>query len=347
MKKITLFETSYAKTRPLAIMAGAAVPFLIKNGPAVLLQPNQIKELENTRIYSSTPMSKLFQDIVNANKLNNFIFMNLARYSSDIPEVLALDDITVDGKNIPNVIAPKQLQKCWINLTPITTVKDSYNGSLNLTDVSAFTNMVLRSALVSTYNDSDIWLNPRLSATVIEMYAFTVSHVLTQAFGLTYEEEKFVQTLFACYYAQLLGGANDSLKMPALLMRCTFLGSAQDIILRMEQILQYRDNNGEDILTPVKIISILNQCGPARMKNFMPTMLHRYFSASSLDSQIMLIALEYPPYFVFQMLRLTSGYKNVLMKTVTTKYKQLLLKLNQFASDMQTTNALLIKLNRG
>ena len=347
MKNFTLFDTSFAKARSISSMAQNAVPFLIKNGPLVVLQDNQIRELESTRIYSSTPISKMFQDITNAGKLNNFVFTNLARFAKDIPEILALDDITVDGKAIPNTPVPAQFQKCWINITPITAVKDSYNGTLNITDAPTLASFVVRSALVSTYLDNDIWLNPRLAAIVIESYSMTVTHVLRQAFNLSYEEEKFVQTLFAAYYAQMLGDASCSLKIPPMLLRCSFLGSIQDITERLESINQYRDNNGDDILTPIKICNILKKCGPVRMQKFEPTMLYRFLSSSSIDSQLMMVAIDYPPYWVYQMLRIASGYKNPVMSNVIKLNGQLKTKVNQFATELQASNQITAKLNRG
>lgn len=346
MNNFTLFDTSFAKARSLTTMAQTAVPFIIKNGPLVVL--NDIRDLEAVRVFSSTPLSKLFQDITNAGKLSNFTFLNLSRFNKDIPEILALDDIVIDAKTIPTTPVPAQLQKCWINITPITSVKDSYNGSLNISDAAAFASMIVRAAIVQSYNDSvTAWLNPRLATIVIENYAMTISHVLRQAFTLGFEEEKFVQTLFAAYFAQLLGDKNAPLKVPPMLMRCTFLGSAADILGRLEQIEQYRENGGEDILHPIKICGILAACGPERMKKFVPTMLYRFLSSSSLDSQTMMIAVDYPAYWVFQMLRVASGYKNPIMSNVIKLNTQMKTKINGFAQELQSSNQILSKLNRG
>lgn len=345
MNNFTLFDTSFAKARSVTSMAQQAVPFIIKNKPLIVLE--DIRDLESVRVFSSTPLSKLFQDITTAGKLSNFTFLNLSRFNKDIPEILALDDIVIDAKYIPSTPVPAQLQKCWINITPITSVKDSYNGSLNITDSAAFATMVVRAAIVSSYNDSDNWLNPRLATIVIESYALTISHVLRQAFTLSYEEEKFVQTLFAAYFSQMLGDKSAPLKVPPMLMRCSFLGSAADIIGRLELINQYRENNGEDILHPIKICSILSACGPERMKKFVPTMLYRFMSSSSLDSQTMMIAVDYPAYWVFQMLRVASGYKNPVMSNVIKLNTQMKTKINGFASELVSSNQILTKLNRG
>ena len=347
MNNNTLYDTSFAKARNISGMLQSAVAFLIKNGADVILQDNQIKDLENTRLYSSTPISKMFQDITNAGKLNNFVFLNMNRHGSDIPQILTLDDIVIDGRVTTSVPLPAQLQKCWINITPITSIKDSYNGTLNITDVAAFAASVVRAALCSTYNDTtDVWMNPRLEAVIVESYSATITHVLRQAFSLSFEEEKFVQTLFAAYYCQMLSGGSANLQFPAMLGRCQFLGTINDIAARMDVILPYRENNGNDILTPTKICQILNKVGPARMNKFQPAQLYRYLSSSSIDSQTMMIAIDYPPYWVFQMLRVVSGYKNPVMSNVIRLNTSLKNKLVSFATELQASNQITAKLNR-
>ena len=348
MTKITLFDTPYARSRCLESMLLPAVTFLVKQGPLVILTDDQVAELSNLRIYSSNPLTKLFQDLTVAGALRNFVYTNLSRMSSDIPQILALDDVVVDGKMVPNVTVPTQLQKCWINITPFTSSRDSYNGGVNITDASAFASVVVRAALCQTYDDAgDMWLSPRLAACIVESYAQTISHVCRQAYNLSYEETQFVATLFAAYYSQVLSGPTSSLKMPPMLMRCPFLGSGQDIVRRMEDINQYRENMGDDLLTPYKICAILAKCGPARMNTFSPQQLYRFVSSSAVDSQVMLIAIDYPPYWAYQMLRVIAGVKNPLMSTVMKMNPKLKTTMTQFATELQSTGAILQKLQRG
>lgn len=346
MKNITLFDTSFAKARAIPGMLQQAVTFLIKNGPEVIVPEDTVRELGNIRLYSSTPISKLFQDITNAGKLNNFTFVNLNRFGKDIPQILALDDIVIDGRTVPNLPVPAQLQKCWINISPITSIKDSYNGTLNITDVATFASLVVRAALCTSYVDNDVWMNPRLEAIIVESYSATIAHVLRQAFNLAFEEEKFVQTLFAAYFCQMLSGGQSNLAMPPLLGRCQFLGSMSDIVARMEDIKPYRENGGNDMLYPVTICKILNAVGPARMNKFQPAQLYRYLSSSSIDSQTMMIAIDFPPYWVYQMLRIASGYKNPVMSNVIKLNGMLKTKVTSFATELQSTNQLLMKLDR-
>lgn len=345
MKKITLFETPFAKSRSINTMLDHALTFMIKSSSDVQLRPEQLNDIANVKILSNTPISKMFQDLILAEKHRSFVVINLSTYRGDIPEILALDDIVIDGKVIPNLPVPASLQKCWINITPVVGKQNSYNGMLNITDAATLANLVVRAALVTSYNDNDIWLNPKHAAYVIENYSLTVSNVLRQIYNLDVNECLFVQTIFAAYYAQCLGGSSSPLEKPPLLMRCQFLGSGKDIVDRLEIIKPHRENNGNDVLTPTKISNILAVAGPPRMNKFKPQNLYRFMSSSSIDSQVMMIGVDYPPYWLYQMLRLASGYKNPVMSNAIhlLGHKN---KLSQFVQELQQSNIITQKVKR-
>lgn len=292
MRKLTLFDTPFSKARSLSNMVPPALTFLIKNKD-VFVSDKGMQTLSDLKLYSSTSMSKLYQALVEADKLKHFVVLDFTSHKEDVPEILTMDKVVIDGKYIPNIPVPTPIQKCWVNLTPILGKKDAYNGALLITDTTTLCAMFVKAFLVSTYNDMDLWLNPKLSVFVIETYSMTIAEVLTQAYNLDYDEKRYVQTLFATYYAQLLGGEEGDLDRPPLLMRCSFLGSTRDITARLERIEKFR--NKDEILTPSKICEILTKEGPARMKKFSNVQLYRYMSSSALDSTEMMIAVDYPP----------------------------------------------------
>ena len=343
----TIFDTPYAQSRNLSDKSVQALTFLIKNGPYVILSEDKMSDIAAAKLFSSTPMSKMFQDICAAGRLNNFTFLDFTKLKDSIPEAISYDEITIDGKTIPDTPVPAQIQKCWINLTPVLSAKDSYHGSLILTDMAAAAGMVVRAALCQTFNDTPgMWLNPKMASEVIECYASIAGHVCRQTYNLNFEEQKFVETLFATYMAQLLGPADEDLKTPPLLLRCTFLGSANDIMGRLESINQYRELNGDSVLRPADICKILSKAGPPRMNNFLPQNFYRSMSSSSIDSQTMLIAIDYPPYWVYQMLRNVSGYKNPLISTAMRMNLKLKNLMTQFGTELQASGTIVERLNR-
>ena len=347
MSLYTLFDTPYAQARDLSGKSAQALTFLIKNGPYVIVPESQMSDIASAKLFSSTPMSKMFQDICSAGKLTNFVFLNFTQLKDSIPEAVSYDEITIDGKVIPSVPVPAQMQKCWINLTPVLSAKDSYHGSLILTDMAAAASMIVRAALCQTFDDVvGMWLNPKMASEVIECYASIAGHVCRQTYNLNFEEQKFVETLFATYMAQMLGPADGDLKVPPLLLRCTFLGSANDIIGRLESINQYRELNGDSVLRPAKICEIIAKAGPPRMNHFLPQNFYRSMSASSLDSQTMLVAIDYPPYWVYQMLKNVSGYKNPLISTAMRMNLKLKNLMTQFGTELQGSGVIVEQLNR-
>lgn len=341
MNKPTLFETPFAAARSLNKELTGAVVYLTKYYPLVHVDNGFLNDVKT---YSSTATSMIFNNLKAAEKIKHFMFYNLGK-SANTPSILTINDISIDGKAIPDISIPDTLKKCWINLTPIISQKDSYNGRINVTDVTELANIMTRGALTNSYHNSkDLWLSPNLSTYVIEFYSGVISNTLGQVYNLNYDERLYVQTLFAAYYAQCLGGEKSPLDMPPLLFRCTFLGSVADITDRMNSIQESRDNDGDSYLYPSVICKILAKHGPARMNKFDPVYLYRHISATAMDSQIMLIALDFPPYWVYQMLRVAHGYKNPIMSNML-KLTGTKIKLQQFAKDMAESDVIIRKVN--
>ena len=295
-------------------------------------------------MFSSTPMSRLFQDLVEFDKLNAFVCYNLSNMVEDIPEVLTIQDICIDGKSIPSLPVPARFQKCWINLTPISTKLDPYNVQYNITDATQLANLFVRAALITGYEDNDLWLSPKLATFVIEMYATAIGCEMSRIYSLDYNESMFVQTLFAAYFAQLLGGQSNAGVVPTLLNRCSFLGTMNDITDRIMSVAEY-NTHPDKLWTPEQICSAVRANGPVRMRKVSRVQLYRFLSSSSLDSITMAIALEYPPYWVYQLLRVASGAKIPTLSNVI-KLRNLKSKIMQFATDIVGTNAIINKVKR-
>lgn len=342
MNKPTLFETPFAAARSLNKELPPAVAYLIKYNDIVHVDPGFINDIN---VYSSTSASVIFNNLKVDGKASSFMFYNIGR-APDVPPILTVNDISIDGSHIPAVSVPKNLQKCWVNLTPIISQKDSYNGRINVTDTTELANLMMRGALVMSYhNTTDLWLPPNLAVYVIEFYSGVIANALGLVYNLNHDERLFVQTMFAVYYAQCLGGTNAPLDIPPLLMRCQFLGSGANIADRINSIKELRPNNGDSYLHPSMACDIIAERGPERMRKFSNVYLYRYLSATAIDSQIMLLAVDYPPYWVYQMLKVAHGYKNPVMSNML-KLTGTKIKLQQFAKDLAESNIILRKLDK-
>lgn len=339
----SIFNTKFGQASGLAEQAHHALTFLIKNGTLISVQDADLKALTAIRSYSQTTMTEIYNHIVEDNKLSSCYVMDLTKFNKDMPEILANEDICIDGKAIPE--APSNFSKAWINITSVLGKRSSTHNLPIITDTAKFNRLFVRGVLCMSYNDSDMWLDPKLAAFIIESYSMTAAMLLQRSYNLNPEEFKFVQTLFATYYAQLLGGSAVGLKVPPLLNRCGFLGSMADIGSRLEMIESYRPDEGESMLSVPMICSLITKVGPPRMHEFQVNKFYQIFSASTTDSQAMLIALDYPPYWVYQMLKTLSGEKNPMLSTIF-KMSGLTQRATQFAKDLNTSSLFIAKVNR-
>jgi hypothetical protein len=246
--------------------------------------------------------------------LGMFYIYDLSKMTKDIPELLSFSDITIDGAWLQPA-PPEELRKVWINLTPYISKRRGPNDELVVSDVYALAQLLLRGALVASYHDSDFWLTPHLAPMVIQSYARACAGVISRMTAIDMNEHKVVETWFAAYYAQLMGGETLDLKYPPLLNRCQFLGSTADIKARLEQGEELRKQSGSDRLTLELVMAILTTTGSDRLKHVDLGMLRRSFAMQSSDATVMTMALEYPPYWVSQLYNTASGSRNFVIKS--------------------------------
>ena len=343
--RIALADTPFVQARDFSTHIKNALTFLIKN-PNVILPKEKIKDIGTQRLFSSTPTSRIFHNVVAANKLDNFVFLDYTGMTGrgvSIPEILTSDDLCIDGKAISTVPVPALVQKCWINITPILGKRDAYNDSVFFTDLGQLASLVSRAALCQVYNDVNNWITIRQQLLLIKLFSVIMAQVITNTYRLDPVERRVVMTIFAYYYAQMVGSQEAiNAKIPPLLMRCQFLGSGTDIIQVSEELEKYK-TDGQ--LTLMGLIQAIRTMGPSRMKNYNLQILFRSIASASIDSTIMIIAMSYPPYFLHQLLRVASGYKNPILSGVI-KAIGLKRDLEELAGDVADNPSLVGALNR-
>ena len=346
--RLTLLDTPYVRARDVSSHMKGALTFLIKN-QEVILPKDKMRDIENQRLFSSTPTSRIYQSIVASGKLNNFLFLNYLPVTGrgiSIPELLTADDLCIDGKSITDFPVPALVQRCWINITPILGnrgKRDSYNDSIFFTDLGQLTHLVTRAALCEAYHDTNNWISIRQQLLLIELYSVIMAQVITNTYRLDPIERRLIMTLFAYYFAQMVGSQEAAgADIPPLLMRCQFLGSGADIMGIAEELKPYKKDG---FLSLDGLIQVIQKHGPPRMKKYSLQILFRSIAGSSLDSSTMIISQYYPPYFLYQLLRVASGYKNPIISGVI-KALNLKRKLDELANDIADSPNLLGNLNR-
>ena len=116
MSKLTLLNSRYAKASGLSEQARKALMYLIKYQSLVLV-PEQVNEIiKNVRVFVRTPITDMFQRVIDTDKLDQFSVLNYTQMGLNLPELLTYDEITVDGKSIPDTSVPDGNAKASIDI---------------------------------------------------------------------------------------------------------------------------------------------------------------------------------------------------------------------------------------
>jgi len=292
-----------------------AIAFLLQYYNMVAVDNNDLTTLKNLKNFSNSSVSKLFTYIVDAGKLDKFICLDYSRLAGvSIPEILTMTSITIDGSKDSSM--PKSLQKIWCNITPYIRKRKSLYENVIYTDVNRVHELFVRGALCKTYNNNDLYLNTDIATLLIESYALTITGILSMAYSLSSLQDRAIITiLFAAYFAQKINTSSD-LNIPEILYKCKRLyGPTTGVdISVLPHFMKYKDNPNSP-LTIYEVCKIIGEHGPDRMKTFNVNHLNSLFSRGSSDTSTMLIALEYPPYYLMQLLLLADNYKNYTLSS--------------------------------
>ena len=320
MKKTTITATPFGAALRLEDEAMEAAKFMVRH-PSALLGEDVFNSIKSSvKMTVSSAFAEIYSKVVeNSGWKSSFTLLDLSNPEESIPTIFTLDDITIDGKYIRNQQLPKTLHNAWINLTPIlgkrNTLGGSYNG-VTIKDTPRLAALISRAVLCMSYNDADVWLTSYDSAILLDAFTFTMTFPIKQLFNLDVEEEKLVKTLFAVYFAQLLHGTNDNLDIPPILNRCTWLGTPREIMARLDSVAEDRAalcnihklEPGQ--MTLETTCQLIAMHGPDRMKGFSSATLVRYMSRSAMERNSTIMAMYYPPYFVYMLLAAMHGLKH-------------------------------------
>lgn len=355
MKKKTISDTPFGMALDLKNQAIEAAKFLVRHQSAMLGEDafNAIKS--SVKMTVSSAFADIYSKVVeNGVWESGFTLLDLSDLDDSVPTIFTLDDITVDGKYITEHM-PKSLQTAWINLTPILGNKgtrNAYNSFLQIKDSPRLAALVSRGIMCMSYNDSDGWLNATLNEVILDAYSYVLTLPIKMMFNIDVEQDKLLRTFLAAYYAQLLQSDSEPKEIPSLLYRCRWLGSPREIEERLEPTLEYRKQLAKEAklqdtneLTLDIVCSLIAKYGPERMSSFNSKNFVRYMSRSSMDRNATIMALYYPPYFVFMLLAAMHGMKNPIFSNLL-KYTDNKRKLIKFEESLLSSNFLLGSIKR-
>ena len=286
--------------------------FLVENR-TTQLKPEQLSYLRSIQSHTGTPIYDLYTRILSDPvQWAQFLFLNLKDISDNMPTALLSPNMSINTFE-SDIDMPEDYRKCWINITQ-TLGRSSIPGDIVVSNIPELQSIVVRAFLCMTFFENENWLNQNLLSFIVESYTIATSAALSQAYNLDIGELLTVRTYIAHAYSLLCTPTvikyDDQLEYSPLLHRCTFLGSLPDILGRLSEV-----SGAITGQTTIKMIAtMLRESNMEKFKNIDTKTLYVLFTRGNSEIGVAEIAVEYPPYWVYLLLRLESGYKNFAMR---------------------------------
>lgn len=306
--KISLFDTEFAKLNGLDHGSNTTVKYLIDNR-RIILTDTEKKAVYDTKGLASTAASAIVNGLASEELLDMFTLVDTSLSNQSLPELLAIADFTVDMKQMPgstNVMnsIKEYKNKIIFNTAPI--IKRTREGYVSLTNLNDFHLMITRGALVNSYYTAtgSYWLNPNLLKFITRSYSSILAVPIVKHFRLSVPEQLLIETILAYFIMSRMADNHTE-----LLSQCDFLGSKMTIKNTIDSI---EERIGDTTMTLSSMCDLMVACGPDHMSKFNVDIFKRMCGSMGSSSISTNIALEYPPYWVYQLIYTLSDNKTYL-----------------------------------
>ncbi len=317
----TIFDTHFGMTYNMQLLAKSAVKELVsQNLSTDVDQQAYTKLARSINPIHKNPISEFFLRMKENDSFSHFQYMSLLKQGKgNLPELLTINDVTVDGNDIDSVV-PEQLKKPWAHVSSAVTLpKADRFGDLTISSANTFMSISTRCALTLSYKKAEVsWLSTGSAAFLIDIYYRMMGSIVSRSFGLDVIEETIVKFAFAYYMASMLTTQRDEDGHPMLMYRIrnTFLRgntSFEDLLK------QFGDHLSGEEVNMFYVCSFIAKYGPERIKGFNAQTIYRALMDSSRNSIAALVAADYPPYLLYLVMRVLSSDKHPVLTNVLTK----------------------------
>lgn len=287
--------------------------FLVQNR-AYLLSSAKKAEAFRTRHSGQTLMDDLITRLVAQGADQMFALLQLPTKAFALREVIDFNFVPFDLQQIAQTLSaetksvallPELHNKMVINITDITKASGEFS------DLGQFHDRVVRDFLSRHYatDTAQAWISPRLVRYVAKVYSMTIGGRLARTLNLSAQQQAFVQTVFALFYVGQMtkkGLAADFVKdhmrylgVPAIVDVTQILAFVED------QLAKSAPETLEDVCQVLGAYGIrpVNGTETSRVNR---AVLNVAMASLYQDSHVSMIALEYPPYFLFLILLVLS-----------------------------------------
>jgi len=308
MKK-NLFMTTFGQQLELEKKARITVPTLVKYLPRILLSDTDARTVLTVPIPVTNPITTLYKKFTTQldRELRYFTVMDMSQLS-EVPDLFIMKEAEVDGSVLNAPAMVQQLRHLWVDVAPYTQ-RIRGTTQQKVTDSTGLAGTFVRGLLSMTYRDNDTWLNPVLSSYLVETYSMAITSAINSVVKLDPNEEFITRVIFALLYAQLLSPDNSELRFPPLLRRAEYLGSFQDVSELLDRFDEHRPNQGESPMSLELIATILPKFASTdKLRGLNTYNLLSWTGKNLQDRLTMHFAMDYPPFFLYMILRVLSNY---------------------------------------
>ena len=287
------------------------VKFLIAEKNRIILPADQQKRLIGIKTMSQTPISKLFTRLVETNKDQKMVLIAAKDDSIQVPEVATFRHMTFDILQIKDVnddlrkslaVSPFA-DKIIENITPwLASNGEVFNNTLS------FQCNVIRDFLSRSYYTSQgrLWLDIVATRLYAKLYSISLSTLIAKIFNLEYQLIQPMSIVFLYSYLSKVLPQTEDVKT-YMKSNANYFGiydpnMIDDVIAHLNEV---RQNKPVDMDIACKTI---NTFTPGRVK-LDKSIIYVKTQSWGPDINQTLMALEYPPYWVYICLLAASGVK--------------------------------------
>lgn len=306
--KRNFFHTEFATHAGFQSQLPRVFKYTIENRHALLPKMELERLAVSIRMILQSPLAQIFERILNTGCLNNFAALNIPNKGSSLPELLTTTNITLDIRqaetsNIGQAL-PEIRDRCLVNVSG-TLKMNRQSGGFDVNATDLFQQLLVRGHLCMSYYDQENWLNAALTEFIVRSYSMILSNLISRYHDLSLMDQMLVAGVFALFYCQKMSPEKGNITDPPLFNRCTFVGNRNDL----ENIKAICKEVAPQGLTLSKVAEVISHHAPSRMDKFSVSEINILCGNLGPDAITSMIALEYPPYWLYELILAFSGTK--------------------------------------
>lgn len=277
----------------------------------LILDHDHANALFKSRPLTTSSLSKIFSRAIEMGDESLFSVLVIPSGQVSVPEALTMRHVPFDTDQMASVMP--SLRAVFqpisaLNNKIVLNATQMVRASGGFSDIAGFQNTFVRDLLSRSYfaDRKTTWLTPVITQFVSKVYSMSLGSEVAKTYNLDYHTQSMISVLFAFFFLSAMSDADVAAWTIKTRYKYFYLPSVSDIeqiLSLVEETLGYRDlKNIDDIFTVIEKFDV------ARLKLDRKVLMTR-MKALGPDIYTTLIAMEYPPYFLYLILLVLSGAK--------------------------------------